>query len=176
MDDFNFKRRNLLSGPHLLGVLFIIAGLFALTSPTFLTSESSWEKTVLVGVGAIVTGLLIVSSYGGTRIDVAKKRVKEYYSVGGYLFGKWAPLPTIATVRVIAASYRSRNTPNGISPTLSRKITDFKVLLYSTDSTLVLSFVYSNQDRAIRQASYLATTLRAALKTDLLYKSASTDL
>ena len=169
MGDFNFKRRNLLSGPHLLGLLLIAAGLFALTSPMFFSSESTWGKTVLVGGGALLIGLLIVSSYGGTRIDVVKQRVKKYYSVGGYAFGKWTPLPAIATVKVTAISYRSRNTPNGISPTFSGEVTDFRVLLYSKEATPMRSFTYSSHDRAVGQATYLATNLRATLEVSSLY-------
>ena len=68
MNNFNFKRRNLVSGPHLLGSLLIMAGLFALVSPVFIKNESSMERVLGVGVGAIILGLVIVSSYGGTLI------------------------------------------------------------------------------------------------------------
>jgi hypothetical protein len=72
MNKFNFKKRNLISGPHLLGPVLIIAGLFALVSPEFLKSGSSMEKILGVGVGAIIIGLGIISSYSGTLIDLFK--------------------------------------------------------------------------------------------------------
>ncbi|WP_373495816.1 hypothetical protein, partial [Aquiflexum sp.] len=134
MNKFNFKKRNLVSSPHLLGPVLIIAGMFALASPVFLESESAIEKIIGVGVGAIVIGLGIVSSYSGTLIDFTEKRFKEYFSIGGYKFGEWANLPDISTVKVISNSYVITNTPNGISPTFSGKVTDFRTFLYSDAS------------------------------------------
>ena len=155
--------RNLVSGPHLLGTLLIIVGLFALVSPTFLKSESSSERVLTVGIGAIILGILIVSSFGGTLIDFTQKRFKEYFSVGGYKFGEWMTLPEISKVKVISTSYISSNTPNGISPTLSGKVTDFKILVFSNSSKPILSFKYSNMDRAVKHAKSLASNLNVDL-------------
>jgi hypothetical protein len=163
MNNFNFKKRNLISGPHLLGPVLIIAGLFALLSPLFLESESSIEKIIGVGVGAIVIGLGIVSSYGGTLIDFTEKRFKEYFSIGGYKLGEWADLPDISIVKLISNSYVFTNIPNGISPTFSGKVTDFKIFLYSDASKPVFSFIYSNKDKAIKKAKKLASNLNAEL-------------
>lgn len=167
MNSFNFKRRNLLSGPHLLGPILIIAGLFALVSPTFLESGSSMERVLAVGIGAIILGLLVVSSYGGTLIDTAQKRFKEYSSIGGYKFGEWTALPDISKIKVISTSYVSTNEPNGVSPTLSGRVTDFKTLLYSDSSKPVLSFEYSSMDKAVKHASRLAADLNADLVLDI---------
>lgn len=167
MNKFNFKRRNLVSGPHLLGLLLIIAGLFALVSPLFIRNESSMERVLGVGVGAILPGLVIVSSYGGTLIDCTGKRFKEYISIGGYKSGEWVTLPLISTVKVISTSYVSRNTPNGISTTFSGKVTDYKTLIYSNASNPVLSFVYSNRDKAVKQAKRLASNLNADLDLNI---------
>ena len=163
MKNFNFKKRNLVSGPHLLGPLLIIAGVFALVSPTFLKSGSSMERVLVVGIGAIILGLIIISTYGGTLIDITQKRYKDYLSIGGYKFGEWTALPDILKVKVISTSYISTNTPNGISPTLSGKVTDFKTLIYSNASKPVLSFEYSNMDRAVKTAKRLAVDLNADL-------------
>jgi hypothetical protein len=163
MNKFNFKKRNLVSGPHLLGPVLIIAGLFALLSPLFLKSESSMEKIIGVGVGAIVIGLGIVSSYSCMLIDFTEKRFKEYFSIGGFKFGEWADLPDISTVKVISNSYVLTNTPNGISPTFSGKVTDFRISLHSDASKPAFSFVYSNKDKAIKKAKKLASNLDAEL-------------
>lgn len=163
MKYFDFKKRNLVSGPHLLGTLLMLAGIFALVSPTFLEIGSSMERVLAVGIGAILIGLLIVSSYGGTMIDFTQKRYKEYQSIGGYKFGEWKALPDILEVKVISTSYIASNTPNGISPTLSGKVTDFKTLLYSDSSKPVFLFAYSNRDKAVTHAKRLAADLNANL-------------
>lgn len=163
MSNFNFKRRNLTSGPHLLGPLLITAGIFALASPVFFEIQISIERVLTVGLGAIILGFVIVSSYDGTLIDFTDKRKKEYFSFGSYKFGEWTNLPVILKVKVISTSYMSTNTSNGTSPTLSGKVTDFKVLLYSNGTKPVFSFIYSNREKALKHAKSLASNLNAEL-------------
>jgi hypothetical protein len=160
---FNYKIRSLFSGPHLLGSLLILAGFIAFASPAILESESSLEKIIGVGAGAVILGLLIISSYSGTLIDLTGKRYKDYQSIGGYKLGEWNTLPDILKVRVISDSYLSTNTPNGISPTLSGKVTRFRISLYSSGSEPVHSFLYSNRKKAIKEANLLASNLNADL-------------
>lgn len=163
MKNFNFKNRNLVSGPHLLGTLLVLAGVFALASPTFLKSGSSLERVLVVGIGAIMIGLLIISSYNGTQIDFKRKRFREYFSVGGYKFGEWIALPDILKIKVISNSFLSSNTSNGISPTLSGKVTRYHTFIYSNSSEPLFSFEYSKMDEAVRQAKRLAGDLNADL-------------
>ena len=167
MTDFNFKRRNVFSGPHLFGTLLIFAGVFAFLSPLLFESYVTLEKTILVGAIFLVIGLMVVLTYGGTMINFTEKRVKEYTSVCGHKFGDWIPLPGIFTVKVISTRYKVTNTPNGISPTLSGSITVFKVLLWSEDQAPEFSFIYTNKERAIHQAKQLAAGLNASLELRL---------
>lgn len=159
MKNYDFKRRSLLSGPQLLGLLFIAVGLFAIVSPAIFKSESSLERSLYVGAGAIILGSLIVSSYGGTVIDFNKKKVKDYFSVLGYRFGEWTALPNIERIAVISFNYKATNTPNGISPTWSGTVIDYRVLLYSENPTPIISFVFSNKERAVKEANLLSTNL-----------------
>lgn len=121
------------------------------------------ERVWVVGMGAITLGLLVLSSYSGVMIDIAQKRFKEYWSVAGYSFGKWIALPEISNVKVFSTTYLSSNIANGISPTLSGKVTDFKTLLYSKSSNPVLSFEYTHMDKAVKDAKRLSTALDAEL-------------
>ena len=163
MSSLNHKSRNLLSGPHLLGTLLLIAGLFALISPTFLESGSSPEKIAAVGIGAVILGLIIVTSYRGTIIDFAKHRFKDYQTIGGYKFGHWTPMPEILQVKVVSHSYISHDTPNGVSPTLSGKVTDLKTFVYTGDATPFLSFDHTSRDKAVKYATQLANNLHVEL-------------
>lgn len=121
------------------------------------------ERVLAVGTGAIIVGLFIISSYDGTLIDFTQKRFKEYVSIGGYKFGEWVALPDILKIKVISTTYIRGNTPNGISPTLSGKVTDFKTLIYSNTSKPEFSFKYSSMDEAVKHARRLAADLNADL-------------
>lgn len=163
MNIFNFKRRNFFSGPHFFGTLLIMVGIVALLSPLFIKNTSSLERVFSVGMGAILLGLVIIFSYEGTLIDYTDNRIKNYFSFIGYKMGKWSPLPNISTIKVISIKYISKNTPNGISPTFSGKVTDFRILLYSDASEPTFSFVYTNSNEAIKTAELLASNLNANL-------------
>lgn len=167
MQNFNHKRRSYFSGPHLAGPILIAAGIFALISPTFLESYSSLLKTSLVGTGAICLGIIVVSTYGGTLINFTKKSIKEYFSICGFKFGEWEPITNISLVKVISASHISTNTSNGISPTLSGKVTDFKILVYSNSETPVCSFNYSKKGKAVQNAKILAANFQSDLEVNL---------
>lgn len=167
MKNYNYKKRNLLTGPQLLVPIFIIVGLLALLSPFVFAKEQSIERVIVVGVGAIILGLLINASYGGTLIDFTGRKYKAYFSLVGYKIGEWTPLPEIVTVRVMSTTYVRHNISNGISPTLSGTVTDFRVLLYSSGSQPVLMFVYSKKGKAVNDARILATNLEANLVLNL---------
>ncbi|MDW3192925.1 MAG: hypothetical protein R8G66_11190 [Cytophagales bacterium] len=163
MHHFNYKNRSLTSGPHLIGALFILAGLFALASPYIFNMVVSTERVMAVGIGATLFGLLIVTSYSGVLIDYSQKRYKEYTSVAGYKFGEWEVLPTVSEVQVLSISYIHTNSPNGVSPTLSGRVTDYKTLLYADDGQPLLSLDYTNKNQAVKQAEDLASSLNAEL-------------
>ena len=145
----------------MLGLIFIAVGLFTVISPTIITSDSSFERSIYVGAGAIVLGSMIVSSYGGTEIDFNQKRVKENSSFLGYQFGEWAALPDVKRIAVITRNYKATNTPNGISPTWSGIVTDHKVFLYSENPKPIISFVFSNKEHAVEAAKLLSANLDA---------------
>ncbi|MEO9870722.1 hypothetical protein [Ekhidna sp.] len=161
MTQFNYKNRNLLSGPHLLGVLLIIAGLFALSSPLFMLVGGSSERVFGVGIGAILIGIGIVTSYEGTKIDFSKKRLKEYLSICGYKRGEWSDLAEIMKISIASKNYRTSNTPNGISPTISGISTHYEMLL--STSSHEYRFLYQNETKAIKDAKKLASGLNVSL-------------
>ncbi|QCR21634.1 hypothetical protein [Pontibacter sp. SGAir0037] len=62
MNYFNFKRRSLFSGPHLLGFLFIAVGIFSIVSPAIFANDTSFERALVVGAVAAIFGAMIAST------------------------------------------------------------------------------------------------------------------
>lgn len=163
MNIFSYKNRKLFSGPHLLGTLLIIAGLFAFLSLVFFNNHTTTARGLGAGGGSIILGLVIISSYSGTLIDFTENKFKEYSSLSGYKYGEWATLPHITKIIVVSSSYVRSNKPNGISPTLSEKVTDFKILIYSNESMPLFKFIYSKKKEAVKNARFLASNLNVDL-------------
>ena len=160
---FDYKRRNLISGPHLLGSLLILSGIVSLVGTSFLSLGDSLERNLAVGLTAILLGLPIVSTYGGTRIDFSGNRYIDYWSIAGFRRGAWKRLPPIVRVELIATNRRNTNLPNGISPTLSGNVIEFTTLIYTSAPRPLFVFVYKNGDKALKQAQLLASALKCKL-------------
>jgi len=149
-------------------VILIFAGVFVLLSPKFVVSQTSLEELLIVGATSVIIGLIIASTNGGTLIDFIENKVKKYHSISGHKIDNWTKLPVISTVSVISISYFSTNIPNGISPTFSGTITEFRILLLSENLTPVFTFKYKSKNLAVNVAKQLATTLRATLELKLM--------
>lgn len=86
-------------------------------------------------------GMFLISIYSGTLIDFQKHRFREYQSIFWFKLGQWQKLPKIEHAELILHSFRSRNTPNGITPTLSGLVTIYKVILLANGTKfLALDF------------------------------------
>jgi len=142
LDQFNYKNESFgINGSSVLGIILIGAGLIVLLVPLVIEVNTDSQKIWIVGGGALVVGMLIVSIYSGTLIDFRRNEFKEYQSIFWFKIGEWQQLPKIEHAELILHSYRSTNTPNGISPTLSREVTVYKcVLLANGTKFLALDF------------------------------------
>ncbi|MBD1395664.1 hypothetical protein H9Q13_00670 [Pontibacter sp. JH31] len=161
MKYYNFRSRSLFSGPHLLGVLFIAAGIVAIAGNAIFEGDSSLEKSIYIGVAAILLGITIVSSYNGTKIEFTENRVRDYISILGYQFGEWKDLPNVKRIAVMPVKHRTTHTPNGISPTWSGTVHAYKVFLYSDNPTPVYSFLFSDRENALKTGKILSEKLSA---------------
>jgi hypothetical protein len=137
-----------ISGPRLLGFLLLGASALILISPWIIASGSSIEKTIAVGVIAGVIGLILVSLSSGILVDFEGHRIKHFQNVLWMKLGDWEPIPTVQNVELIHHSFRSKNVPNGITPTMSAQMTMYKCVLKS-DQGVILSLDFLNEKEAI---------------------------
>lgn len=170
MKNYDYKTRNLFSGPHLLGMLFIGAGIFSLVSPEFITdSDYSSERSLWIGVIALTFGLIITFTFTGKLISFEENKIKEYTSVLGFKMGEWIGLPNVKHIKLTSEVQTSSNTPNGISPTLSGNTICYKVLLTSSPDTNKNSYVleFSSKDKAMASAQLLSKGFDVQLQSEL---------
>jgi hypothetical protein len=137
-----------ISGPRLLGFLLAGAGLLALISPWILDSGSSIEKAIVVGLTSSLIGMILISLSSGILLDFGGNRIKHFQNVGWMKFGDWELIPQVQEIELIHHSYRSKNIPNGITPTMSGQLTMYKCVLKSSDA-VILSLDFSNEKDAI---------------------------
>jgi hypothetical protein len=146
---FNHKNKSSgINGTQLLGLILLAAGSIVLLVPLFFEVNTDPQEIGLVGGGSFLIGLLMISIYSGTLIDFEENRFKEYQSILWVKIGDWHELPKIDKVELIHHTFQSRNTPNGISPTLSQIITIYKCVLL-VDGTKFLALDYNQEKDAV---------------------------
>ncbi|MBN7814361.1 hypothetical protein [Algoriphagus pacificus] len=131
-----------------MSLIFLTAGGIVLLVPLYFEVNTDPQKIGIVGGGAFLIGLLMVSIYSGTLIDFEENRFKEYQSILWVKIGDWQELPKIEKVELIHHTFQSRNTPNGISPTLSQVITIYKCVML-VDGTKFLVLDYNQEKDAV---------------------------
>jgi hypothetical protein len=143
------KQPFLSNGANLLGLTLFAAGMLAFCS-LFFVEESAFSKTIWVGLGACLIGIILMTISSGIALDPSTNRFRHYESILGFTSGQWETFPPIEKMEMVQHSYTSQNTPNGISPTFSSKHLIYKVVLVSSEQVeLTLDF---NQEKAAVKA------------------------
>lgn len=166
MNVYNHKKRNFSSGIHFIGILLIVLGGVISISSVIISLLPPFDSMLPLSFCLIAIGLVITLSFGGTEINFAQNIFRNYSVICGFQIGEWSTLPTIRKIKVKSAAFQSTNSKNGISPTLSGTVKEFKVLLYSEASTPYLSFVFSKKEKALKTAELLAHNLRLKVEVE----------
>ncbi len=148
MEVFNHSSRNKNNGPNLFGVILILMGVIVLIFPQFFDVNTPYNKVLMVSGIPLMVGLFLISTYSGTLIDFDANRYKEYQSILWFKIGDWQSLPKIENAELIHHTFLQRNTPNGISPTLSRQVTIYKCVLIAENQKF-MAFDYTKEAEAI---------------------------
>jgi hypothetical protein len=146
------------SAHRLPGSLIALAGLMSVLLPYLSADFPASEKSIWTGITGLFAGLSIASLHSGTLIDLDTKKWKSYTAFWGYRFGTWKKLPQVTAISVISDSYHQSNINNGISPTLSGKVTDYEVVFW-TEETVFLSFSYRVEKKAMAAQKTLSQKL-----------------
>jgi hypothetical protein len=163
MTDFNHKERSIWKGRHLLGTLFVFAGIFAISSPYLFQVEIAIIKVFAVGGTMILLGCIFISIYQGITISFRENRIRKYESFLGFKIGEWEKMPNILEIRLSSSTYSATNTPNGISPTISGKATEYVVHL-NDDNRTFLKIIFDKEKNALTAAKRLSQGFGVELK------------
>jgi len=166
MSNLNYKRRNLFTGPRVLGVLFLLAGIIFLIIPIAVEDLEITSRTLWIGIGAIVFGLFVMSTQSGIFISFDKLRLKEYTYILGFKVGEWISISDVCILSISTETSRTNNTPNGISPTLSRYTTNHWVHMYGPNNVLIHSILYDKKEMALKHSKLIATQLGTELNLE----------
>lgn len=164
MNIFNYKKRNIFSiGPHLLGLMFLLIGIFIALSPYIIKDDNSDEKAFLVGGIAIVFGLVVLLSFSGVLIDFNNKKYKDYYSLAGIKLGQWKDLPQVRAIKLVSDKFKASGISNGVNPALSGNVEVHRLFLYSQAPKPFIGLEYPDKESALSDAKVLSEKLNIIL-------------
>lgn len=130
------------NGTKTAGKVVILMGLIVLAVSFLIEVKTPIYKVLLVGGGAVIIGVLMISISEGTLIDFEANKFKAYQSILWIKFGEWQILPPIQNAELIHYTFTETNFPNGISPTISWNTTVYKcVLLTGGEKFLVFDYL-----------------------------------
>ncbi|WP_339867473.1 hypothetical protein [uncultured Algoriphagus sp.] len=145
---FNYKKRTLWNGSHLVGISLVSIALIIWITSNFIENETDpFTLYMIVGI-FLFLGILSLSTYSGILIEFDRSRFKEYQSVFWFKIGEWKELPKIEHAEFILHSFRATNIPNGITPTLSGEVTIYKCVLLA-NGTKFLALDYGREKDAV---------------------------
>jgi len=161
---FNHRNSYFFGNAANLWHIFIFAGVFSLTAPYFISLEVSQARTIIVGVVALIIGIVLKINYYGIQIDFDQKKYRNFISILGFKQGNWIVLPELERIVLTSKNVSTWNTPNGISPTHKSNATIFTIALFRNSEQLELFFQTENESDAINKAKQLAEKLHIPLE------------
>jgi hypothetical protein len=130
------------NGIKTAGKVVVLMGLIVLAVAFLFEVETPIFKIIMVGGGAVIIGVIMISISEGTLIDFEANKFKAYQSILWIKFGEWQSLPHIENAELIHYTYTESNFPNGISPTISWNTTVYKcVLVVGGEKFMVFDYV-----------------------------------
>lgn len=168
MTIYNHTHTHWLSGTRLLGLLFLLAGIFSLLGPDLIDGLEESSRSSWTGAAFVSFGLIVMNTYKGTLIDLNNKRFKTYSALAGLRRGTWQELPELSEVIVASITSERTNLPNGISPTLSGNTTAHFLLLMTGSAQAVLSLQFEKAPKAQQAAGLISEALELPVRTSPL--------
>lgn len=161
----DYKKRWLDQGPHLFGLLFMIAGTMGLVCPWVVELTIPVSRAIAAGAIFLVVGFAIFTTYAGIQIDPGQRRFRHYQAIVGIKRGVWEPLESPGSLRVVTTEHSFQTLPNGVSPSFRGKVKEFILVLEGTDQKeVILHLSYRKMSQARKKAQLLAQQLKVPLR------------
>ncbi len=166
MSVFDHTKRKRFEGSHLIGILLIAAGSIIGVLSIFIDFNAPYNNMLPLIICLLVIGLILIFTFSGLEIDFTRNVLREYFSFCGIKLGKWTPVPPIRKIKLKSSSQKIVNVKNGISPTMSGTVREYRIVLYANQATPFLSFSYSKKEESLRNAELFSINFNTAVEIE----------
>ena len=143
--------------------LLMAAGLYIWATPLFMAQQNTLLQTFLVGLAAMLIGLLIRFTRYGYQFDFVKMKYREYVLVLGLKTGGWQTLDNLNSIMISIKDRSVLKTPGIIAPANVSDEPVYVVALYSGSMPNIV-IPLEDKDEAIKLSEVLAARLNLKVR------------
>jgi len=141
-----------------ISFLLMIAAIYIWSTPLFMVQQNSLFQTFLVGLAAMLIGLLIRFTRYGYQFDFAKMKYREYILILGLKTGGWQTLDNLDSLIFSIKDRSVLKTPGIIAPANASDEPVYVIALYSGSMPRIV-IPLENKDEALKLSEVLASRL-----------------
>ena len=162
-DDIKIDGNYYFGGLRNVSFLLMAAAIYIWTTPLFIAQQNSLIQTFLVGMAAMLIGLLIRFTRYGYQFDFVKMKYREYVLVLGLKTGGWQTLDNLNSIMISIKDRGVLKTPGIVAPANASDEPVYVIALYSGNMPKIV-IPLENKDEALKLSEVLATRLNLNVK------------
>ena len=146
-----------------ISFLLMAAAIYIWATPLFLAQQTSLIQTILVGMAAMLIGLLIRFTRYGYQFDFVKMKYREYVLVLGLKTGSWQTLGNLSSIMISIKDRSVLKTPGIVAPANASDEPVYVIALYSGSMPIIV-IPLENKDEALKLSEVLAARLNLKVR------------
>jgi hypothetical protein len=146
-----------------ISFLLMAAAIYIWTTPFFMVQQNSLTQTFLVGLAAMLIGLLIRFTRYGYQFDFANMKFREYVLVLGIKTGGWQTLDNLSSIVFSIKDRSVLKTPGIIAPANTSDEPVFVIALYSGSMPKIV-IPLEDKEEALKLSEVLSAQLNLEVR------------
>ena len=145
--------------------LLMAAGIYIWATPLFMVQQNTLLQTFLVGLGAMLIGLLIRFTRYGYQFDFGKMKYREFVLILGLKTGGWQTLENLSSIVLSIKDRSVLKTPGIVAPANASDEPVYVIALYSGSMPKIV-IPLEDKEEALKLSETLATRLNLKVRKD----------
>ncbi len=147
-----------------ISFLLMAAAIYIWTTPFFMAQQNSLLQTFLVGLAAMLIGLLIRFTRYGYQFDFTNMKYREYLLVLGIKTGGWESLNNLNSLVISTKDRSVLKTPGIVAPANTSDDPVYVIALYSGNMPRII-VPLEDKEEAKKLSEILAERLNLEIRT-----------
>ena len=162
-DNTNIDGNYYFGGLRNVSFLLMAAAIYIWATPLFMVQQNSLLQTFLVGLSAMLIGLLIRFTRYGYQFDFAKMKYREFILIFGLKTGGWQTLDNLSSIMLSIKDRSVLKTPGIVAPANTSDEPVYVIALYSGSMPKIV-IPLEDKDEALNLIEVLSIKLNLTVR------------